>query len=72
MPTPRPRTQETAPYGGILPKHPSVRMFGPKSSLFSDVTGPSHHLVAATAFKPRAHGCYLPRIVRSHEPAGFQ
>jgi hypothetical protein len=43
-------------------------MFGLKSSLFSDVTGPSRHLVAATGFKPRAHGCFLRRIVRSHEP----
>ena len=32
------------------------------------VTGPSRHLVAATGFKPRANGCYLRRIVRSHEP----
>ena len=34
----------------------------------SDVIGSSDHLVAATGFEPRAHGCYLRQIVRSHEP----
>ena len=44
------------PWNGLGPKRPPA----------SDVTGPSRHLVAATGFKPRAHGCYLRRIVRSH------
>jgi hypothetical protein len=45
--------QETAPYSGIPPKHPRMRMFGLKSSLFSDVTGPSRHTCSrATAREP--------------------